>query len=47
MTTEPTFIPEKAVTVDLSGGGSFRARLIQAADETKEMYNRFRNEVLS
>lgn len=26
---------------------SFRARLIQAADETKEMYNRFRNEVLS
>lgn len=26
---------------------SFRARLIQAADETKGMYNRFRNEVLS
>ena len=26
---------------------SFRARLIQAADETKEMYNRFRNEILS
>ena len=26
---------------------SFRARLIQAADETKELYNRFRNEVLS
>ena len=28
MTTEPKFIPEKAVTVELSGGGSFRARLI-------------------
>ena len=26
---------------------SFRARLIQSADGTKEMYNRFRNEVLS
>ncbi len=28
MTTEPKFIPEKAVKVELSGGGSFRARLI-------------------
>ena len=28
MTTEPKFIPEKAVNVELSGGGSFRARLI-------------------
>lgn len=28
MTTEPKFIPEKAVTIELSGGGSFRARLI-------------------
>lgn len=28
MTTEPKFIPEQAVQVELSGGGSFRARLI-------------------
>lgn len=28
MTTEPKFIPEKAVTIELFGGGSFRARLI-------------------
>lgn len=28
MTTEPKFIPEKAVNIQLSGGGSFRARLI-------------------
>lgn len=28
MTTEPKFIPEKAVTIELSGGGNFRARLI-------------------
>ena len=28
MTTEPKFIPETAVTVDLQGGGSFKARLI-------------------
>lgn len=28
MTTEPKFIPEKAVSIELSGGGSFRARLI-------------------
>lgn len=28
MTTEPKFIPEKAVTIELSGGGSFRTRLI-------------------
>ena len=28
LTTEPKFIPEKAVTIELSGGGSFRARLI-------------------
>ncbi len=28
MTTEPKFIPETAVTVDLEGGGSFKARLI-------------------
>ena len=28
MTTEPKFIPEQAVEVELSGGGSFRARLI-------------------
>ena len=28
MTTEPKFIPEKAVEVALSGGGSFRARLV-------------------
>ena len=28
MTTEPKFIPEKAVKIELSGGGSFRARLI-------------------
>ena len=28
MTTEPKFIPEKAVEVELSGGGSFRARLV-------------------
>lgn len=28
MTTEPKFIPEKAVNIDLKGGGSFRARLI-------------------
>lgn len=28
MTTEPKFIPEKAVTIHLSGGGEFRARLI-------------------
>lgn len=28
MTTEPKFIPEKAVNIELSGGGSFRARLI-------------------
>ena len=28
MTTEPKFIPEQAVQIELSGGGSFRARLI-------------------
>ncbi len=28
MTTEPKFIPEKAVSVELSGGVKFRARLI-------------------
>ena len=28
MTTEPKFIPEKAVKLELSGGGSFKARLI-------------------
>lgn len=28
MTTEPKFIPEQAVEIELSGGGSFRARLI-------------------
>ena len=28
MTTEPKFVPETAVSVDLEGGGSFRARLI-------------------
>lgn len=28
MTTEPKFIPEKAVNIELKGGGSFRARLI-------------------
>jgi len=28
MTTEPKFIPEKAVNIELSGGGSFRARLV-------------------
>lgn len=28
MTTEPKFIPESAVTIELEGGGSFRARLI-------------------
>ena len=28
MTTEPKFIPETAVTVELEGGGSFKARLI-------------------
>lgn len=28
MTTEPKFIPEKAVNIDLKAGGSFRARLI-------------------
>lgn len=28
MTTEPKFIPESAVQIDLEGGGSFRARLI-------------------
>ena len=28
MTTEPKFVPEKAVNIELSGGGSFRARLI-------------------
>lgn len=28
MTTEPKFIPEKAVSIHLKGGGSFRARLI-------------------
>lgn len=28
MTTEPKFIPEKAVNIELSGGGSFQARLI-------------------
>lgn len=28
MTTEPKFIPEKAVNIEISGGGSFRARLI-------------------
>lgn len=28
MTTEPKFIPETAVSIDLEGGGSFRARLI-------------------
>ena len=28
MTTEPKFIPEKAISVDLKSGGSFRARLI-------------------
>ena len=28
MTTEPKFIPEKAVSIDLKAGGSFRARLI-------------------
>lgn len=28
MTTEPKFIPEKAVQIELSGGGSFRTRLI-------------------
>lgn len=28
MTTEPKFIPEKAVTIELPGGGSFRTRLV-------------------
>lgn len=28
MTTEPKFIPETAVSIELEGGGSFRARLI-------------------
>ncbi len=28
MTTEPKFVPETAVSVELEGGGSFRARLI-------------------
>lgn len=28
MTTEPKFIPEKAVSIDLKSGGSFRARLV-------------------
>lgn len=28
MTTEPKFIPETAVALELEGGGSFRARLI-------------------
>lgn len=28
MTTEPKFIPETAVTVELQGGGSFKTRLI-------------------
>ena len=28
MTTEPKFIPEEAVTVDLGGGASFNVRLI-------------------
>ena len=28
MTTEPKFIPEKAVKLELSGGGNFKARLI-------------------
>ena len=28
MTTEPKFIPEQAVEIQLSGGGSFRARII-------------------
>ena len=28
MTTEPKFIPEKAVNLKLKGGGSFRARLV-------------------
>ena len=28
MTTEPKFIPEKAVNLQLKGGGSFRARLV-------------------
>ncbi|MGN0976376.1 MAG: stage IV sporulation protein A, partial [Gemmiger sp.] len=28
MTTEPKFVPEKAVNIDLPDGGSFRARLI-------------------
>ena len=28
MTTEPKFVPETAVTVELEGGGSFRTRLI-------------------
>ena len=28
MTTEPKFVPETAISLDLEGGGSFRARLI-------------------
>ncbi len=28
MTTEPKFIPESAVTIEMAGGGAFRARLI-------------------
>lgn len=28
MTTEPKFVPERAITVELDGGGSFRTRLI-------------------
>ena len=33
MTTEPKFIPEKAVSIDLKAGGSFRARLGAAAHQ--------------
>ena len=36
MTTEPKFIPEKAVNIELSGGGSFRARLIDCVAPTLE-----------
>ena len=35
MTTEPKFIPEKAVSIDLKAGGSFRARLIDCVGTKK------------
>ena len=51
MTTEPKFIPEKAVSIDLKAGGSFRARLIDCVgymvDDALGLCQAFRRQLLS